>query len=724
MQTKTKRIIPDFLPTLIYLDFFCGAGGVTAAVEAAKIRGMQIAKVIAAINHDELAIASHARNHKKVLHFREDIRKLAVTDLVRQIEYYRKKYPNALLVLWFSAECTHFSKAAGGVSRDADSRTLPEHCIRYIEALKPDYALFENVVEFRSWGDLDDEGKPISKDKGKLFVKWQKQICKLGYRYEDRDINSANMGAWTRRVRYFGMFAKGDLPIAWPEPTHCKEGTSDLFTDLKKWKPVREVLNFKEEGRSIFQRLFPKTKKSAINYLTAQPKTRPKSSKKAKKEGAKPSKPKEKIIAVFPSTMARPEFGMAPKLVLRATSIEAAKTEVLLQAIDEFCKQLGLTESDLSFYRYHPLSEKSLARVNEGLIKYVAGGKKEHQARCEGLDLTGLNDSPAPLSKNDEVSMWPAFISQRNGGNPSSKVSDVHSPSRTLTQTGGNLELVKVAFIPKWLSNNKHTGANAGASIDEPSPTVTTQNRLGLAQVSFLANYYSSGGETSSVDSPSPTLTTKDRVSIVQAHWLDKNYSGPANHQDINSPAGALCTKDHYALVSADHFIDRNFSGGGQNASVDEPCGSLLTVPKVNLVRVEKAFLMNNNYNNVGSALDQPSPAILASRRHHYLVKPQFNSNHHIIYIYPDDSENMVKIKTFMAIYGIIDIKMRMLMVSELKRIMGFPKNYYLAGNQSDQKKFIGNSVEHNTVKAMTVALVKAVREWAVTRGGMRRMAA
>lgn len=42
---------------------------------------------------------------------------------------------------------------------------------------------------------------------------------------------------------------------------------------------------------------------------------------------------------------------------------------------------------------------------------------------------------------------------------------------------------------------------------------------------------------------------------------------------------------------------------------------------------------------------------------------------------------------------GIVDIKMRMLKVPELLKIQGFPKSYKLIGNETDKKKFIGNSV-------------------------------
>lgn len=54
-----------------------------------------------------------------------------------------------------------------------------------------------------------------------------------------------------------------------------------------------------------------------------------------------------------------------------------------------------------------------------------------------------------------------------------------------------------------------------------------------------------------------------------------------------------------------------------------------------------------------------------------------------------------------MAANNIIDIKMRMLTVNELLQIQGFPKDYVLKGSQTDQKKFIGNSVEVTTAMKM-----------------------
>jgi len=58
-----------------------------------------------------------------------------------------------------------------------------------------------------------------------------------------------------------------------------------------------------------------------------------------------------------------------------------------------------------------------------------------------------------------------------------------------------------------------------------------------------------------------------------------------------------------------------------------------------------------------------------------------------------------------MALYGIVDIKMRMLKIPELNKIMGFPEDYVLVGTQADQKKFIGNAVEVTIARAWCEAL-------------------
>ena len=239
---------------LLYVDLFCGAGGTSTGVENARINDSQCAKVIACVNHDKNAIASHSLNHPDTLHFTEDIRTLELSSLVEHVEKMRKLYPNALLVLWASLECTNFSKAKGGQPRDGDSRTLAEHLFRYMDALQSEYIHIENVEEFMTWGPIDINGMPIKENKGDDYSVWVENVCNYGYGHEFRILNSADYGAYTARKRLFIQFAKTGLPISWPEPTHKKV---TLNTGLSKWKSVGDILELNDEGVSIFSRKKP-----------------------------------------------------------------------------------------------------------------------------------------------------------------------------------------------------------------------------------------------------------------------------------------------------------------------------------------------------------------------------------------------------------------------------------------------------------------------------------
>lgn len=546
---------------LLYIDLFCGAGGTSTGVENARYAGEQCAKVIACVNHDSNAIASHAANHPAALHFTEDIRTLALSPLVAHVEHMKNIYPDAQVVLWASLECTNFSKAKGGQPRDADSRTLAEHLFRYIEAINPDYIQIENVEEFMSWGDMDENGKPLSKDKGRCYERWKRNVKKYGYDFDWRILNAADYGAYTTRKRFFGIFAKRGLPIVFPEPTHCKEGKSDMFGKLEKWRPVKEVLDFSDEGESIFT-------------------------------------------------------------------------------------------------RKKPLAEKTLERIYAGLIKFVAGGKD-------------------------------AFISRYN----------TVRPQDTCT------------------------------SIEEPVGVVTTANRFAKVQVSFLSKQYSGHPESKniSVEEPAGTITCKDHHAFVSA------YYGNGHNHSVEQPAPTVTTKDRLALINS-VFIDNQY-GTGKPTSLEQPVGIVTTVPKFNMVCC-KPWIMNTAFSNVGSSIEQPSQTITANRKWHYLMNPQFASaggsvNNPCftliarmdkmppylvaaeegigIRINPEDSPMTAKIKEFMALYGIIDIKMRMLRIAELKKIMGFPEDYVLIGPQADQKKFIGNAVEVNMARVLCEAICKEI---------------
>ncbi|MFR5472566.1 MAG: DNA cytosine methyltransferase [Phocaeicola massiliensis] len=549
---------------LFVIDLFCGAGGLSEGVEEARLDGNKCAKVVCCVNHDKNAILSHDANIPDALHFIEDIRTLELSPISTIVERIRQLYPDAMIMLHASLECTNFSKAKGGQPRDADSRTLAEHLFRYIDVIDPDYIQIENVEEFMSWGDMDENGKPISMDKGRLYQKWVRNVKKYGYNFEHRILNAADFGAYTTRKRFFGIFAKKSLPIVFPEPTHCKGGRQDMFSRLEKWKPVKDVLDFSDEGTTIF--------------------------------------------------------------------------------------------------REKPLAEKTLERIYAGLIKFVAGGKD-------------------------------AFLSRYNTVRPQ----------------------------------------DTCKSVDEPCGVLTTENRFAKVQVSFLSKQFSGHPESKnvSVEEPAGAITCKDHHVFVSA------YYGNGHNHSVNEPSATVTTKDKLSLVTP-RFIANEYSGGGQHTSIDNICPAILTNPKQKLITC-KPWIMNTSFSNIGSNIEEPAQTITANRKWHYLMNPQFNSagssvdnpcftliarmdkmppylvatesGRLAIEIYDNDSPMIVKIKEFMALYGIVDIKMRMLRIPELKKIMGFPEDYVLIGTQADQKKFIGNAVEVTQARKNTEALCKVLRK-------------
>ena len=589
---------------LLYIDLFCGAGGTSSGVEKAFANGEKCAEVIACVNHDPNAIASHAANHPHTLHFTEDIRTLELSPLISHLEKKKRESPGALVVLWASLECTNFSRAKGGQPRDADSRTLAEHLFRYIEALDPDYVQIENVEEFMCWGELDENGKPVSKDKGSSYIRWVRHVCRYGYDFDWRILNAADYGAYTSRKRFFGQFARKGLPIAFPVPTHAKEvEENSLFHVYEKWKPVKDVLDLDDEGSSIFE-------------------------------------------------------------------------------------------------KKKPLCERTLERIYAGLVKFVAGGKKQHEAWI--LKYNSMNrqgnysppslDEPCPVvATQNRLGMVKCnFLSKQFSGRPEDKNISIDRPAGSITTVDHH------AFITAY-----YGGADHNYDIKKPSATVTTKDRLSIVNPKFLSAFYGNG-HNSSVEKPSPTVTTKDRLAMVQPKFI-LNYRFNNKGSSIEEPAPTICTVGQIGIADC-QFLANEYSGGGQISDIKNPSPAVLTTPKQKLVSVNQ-FLANPwSFRSDGGSIDKPCFTLIArmDKMPPYLISTERGIG---IAVYESDSPMTKKVKEFMAMYGIVDIKMRMLKIAELKRIMGFPEDYTLIGTQAEQKKFIGNAVEVNMSRVLCEAL-------------------
>lgn len=258
-------------------------------------------------------------------------------------------------------------------------------------------------------------------------------------------------------------------------------------------------------------------------------------------------------------------------------------------------------EGNSIFNRKKPLSENTLKRIYAGLVKFVANGE------------TG-------------------FTKQYNSGNDAQRV----------------------------------------RSFNEPIGTVTTNNRFAVVST-HLNTYYGNGG-LHSIDNPSPTITTKDRIAKI----------------DVD-------------------FIDMQFGNGGP-ASIEKPIGTLTTIPKFNLVKA-KRYILNPSWGGNNGSIDKPCCTVVARQDKAPLYLVSTDLGEITIPVYESDSEIMIKIKEFMVIYGINDVKIRMLIINELKQIQGFHKDYVLIGTQAEQKKQIGNAVEVKQAKALILNHLESVNK-------------
>ncbi len=214
-------------------DLFCGAGGTsTGAVEA--ITALGYAPRLTAINHWDVAIATHTANHPSARHLCTSLDNVNPRNLFG---------PGELNFLWASPECQKHSKARRKkkveAPSDESSRATAWHVTQWAEATAPGIVMVENVPEFRDW---------------RAFGPWCEALASLGYRVDHRVLCAADFGDPTTRRRVFVQAVRGNRRIVWPDPTHSDE--PDMF-GLKPWVPAADIIDWTIPMRSINGRKKP-----------------------------------------------------------------------------------------------------------------------------------------------------------------------------------------------------------------------------------------------------------------------------------------------------------------------------------------------------------------------------------------------------------------------------------------------------------------------------------
>lgn len=223
-KRRRARQSADLYDELV-VDLFAGGGGASVGIEEALGRSVDVA-----VDHDAAAVAMHRANHPHTLHLRSD---------VFDVDPEEATGGRSVGLLWASPDCTYHSKARGAApirSNRSRRRSLAWVVIRWATRVQPRVIMLENVEEFAAWCPLvslrhpngqpvkDADGatmmRPCERRKGQTFRRWVRELRRLGYAVEWRELRACDYGSPTTRKRLFVVARRDGQPIVWPERTH------------------------------------------------------------------------------------------------------------------------------------------------------------------------------------------------------------------------------------------------------------------------------------------------------------------------------------------------------------------------------------------------------------------------------------------------------------------------------------------------------------------------
>jgi DNA (cytosine-5)-methyltransferase 1 len=495
---------------LLVADLFCGAGGSSTGL-ARACEELGVPYRLTAVNHWDVAIATHTANHPDAKHLCRDVDQLRAGELAEG---------RRLDILWASPSCTEHSYAKGGHDVDDQNRVSAWAVTREVERYRPKIAFVENVPPFRNWGPVepDERGRlrPIKSRRGETFRAWFASIESMGYTGRWWLINAAEYGEPQTRVRFFACFTAPGVSFELPTPTHGPADSLEVAQGLRKrYVSAREIIDWGIAGESIFERKRP----------------------------------------LSPNTMRRIEAGIRRYcsgalaeafLVVLRNHADVSSLDDPTPTIVAGGTHVGLAEPELRPFVLGQHGGGVARGVDEPLPTVTTDGFVRVFDPIV-VDVRHGADAPArnasiddPLStltaKNGLGIAEPFIVPQPNEQDPKS----VEDPLGSITTTSRGVRLIEPFVVSYAERDGLGSGKdpNAGRSVDDPLGTVITRDRFGLAEP-FVVSYYGdseAGGPHAprSVNEPIPTVTTANRFGVVEpylvAHFGEREDQAPRTH--------------------------------------------------------------------------------------------------------------------------------------------------------------------------------------------------
>ena len=297
------------------------------------------------------------------------------------------------------------------------------------------------------------------------------------------------------------------------------------------------------------------------------------------------------------------------------------------------------------FDRKKPLADATIRRIAAGIEKYWGDYAKPFLAVLYGTSDVRSLDLPLPaVTGSGAHHALIEPVPMLLGQQSGAAARSVDKPAPTVA-TAGAIGVIQ-PFITRYQGDHagQQDGDNRNHKIERPLPCVDTSNRYALVEP-LLVEYYGNG-QTKPVSNPVGTITTKDRFALLEPFMVKCCHGGGEERRvlDIKDPVPALTCSNENALVEPFVFNIGQGSATDRSRSIDEPLSTIVTKAEHCLIEAGMRF----------------------------------------------------------------DIRFRMLKNHELKRAQGFPDDYILTGNITEQTKQIGNAVPVNTARALAKAAMSA----------------
>ncbi|MFV9067738.1 DNA cytosine methyltransferase [Serratia fonticola] len=552
-----KKQIVDFRPDVdkgLVVVGFAGGGGSCEGIKQALGFEPHIA-----MNHNPVAMAMHAVNHPRTLHYPEDI--FSVDPLIST---------GGLPVLlgWFSPDCRHFSKAKGGTPVKKEIRGLAWVVLRWALAVRPKYLMMENVEEFRTWGPLlaDKHGHwyPDPARTGETFRAFvgmlssgvaadcpalaeaceflkididsddaKRLITGLGYNVDHKELRACDYGAPTIRKRLFLVGRCDGEPVAWPEPSHgAPDSAAVLAGHIKPWRTAAECIDWSIPTRSIFGR----KKDLADNTLRRIVKGM---------QRFVIDNPDPYIVQIGQTGFGGDGRQYSTEQPL--TTVTSKAEHLLIEPHVVKCNHTS-NRSKYDCFRgqsgrlpLHTVTQTHGFAVAAPVVVRQFGASTAQRADAPVGTVMPGGGGKTQLASATLIQMG---YGERVGQAP--RVLDLEKPLGTVVAGGIKHALVAANLV-------KHYGGNytgAGLGVDEPLHTITQVDHHTLC-TSHLVQLYGTCKHGRKTTEPAPTVTSQGQhTGHVQA-FLQKYYGNEKDGIDVDAPMHTVPTHDRFGLVEA-----------------------------------------------------------------------------------------------------------------------------------------------------------------------------